>query len=93
MSERLDAEVIGRLCECTALDEILPLDVWKVLSSDKDFALGQMARIVGELYEEMEAARDAADAAEKWKKEAEIALRVVEPIATGEQIKRLLGIS
>ncbi len=72
-SMKLDAETIGRLCmETECGDGIPPNDLVAALfllpaAPGRD--LSQMARICGELYEEMEAARDECDAVAQWLEE------------------------
>ena len=52
--KRLDAFEIGRLCQSSALDEVAPVEVSRALPRDRSEAIGVLARIIGELADEID---------------------------------------
>lgn len=67
--KKLDAEAIGKLCMTEAGDGYLPIQLSDALHGAQIFPddwAGELARICGELYEELESARNEPDQISRW---------------------------
>lgn len=73
----LNAEEIGRLCARDTASPMPPLEVTRELSRNHAEALGQLTQVIGELYEELEAARKEPAAIARWLEEYGIGARSI----------------